>query len=216
MGKTCPRCGLLRVVSAQPCACGYKLETAFTPVLEAQTGGAVRPKSSEPEPAEALESLPTARHWLAQLGVQLGASGIFLALGGLAGVVSAFLPVQSATAAVFGHGSFGSTMVVEDWRGMVGLIGYGLALVLTIVLYPARGLPAKVWGWAGLGVGTLVVLMAGWLLHSCLAGSVRDGVPGLITIEVKPGIGAFLNVLSATAVATGAGLRAVSVFRASQ
>jgi hypothetical protein len=145
MTESCPRCGSLRAEKMKPCACGYLMETAFTPVLDGQATGIVRHEASEPNLDRTIENLPLARHWLVQLCLQLGPSGIFLAIGGLAGFVVAFLPLKSATAAFFGQGGFGSTMVIEDWRGMVGLVGYGGALVLAVMLFPARGLPAKGW-----------------------------------------------------------------------
>src|SRR5207248_6206527 len=64
-----------------------------------------------------------------------------------------------------------SVMVVRDWRGVLCLVGYLAALALAFVLYPPNGLGQKALGWAGVGVGALIALLALWLLVLALNGS---------------------------------------------
>src|SRR6476660_2569364 len=78
--------------------------------------------------------------WLARLG----RSGMFLALGGLAGIISAFLPLMFAS--IQEQGSDGGVVihnttvqVDQSWQGMLSLVAYLAALLGAVVLYPAQG-----------------------------------------------------------------------------
>ena len=100
-----------------------------------------------------------------------------------------------------------SVLVIQDWRGVICLLGYVAALALTYVLYRPDGLAQKALGWAGAGVGALVTLLALWLLVGALGGS--SSLSGFgASLRVSVGIGAFLNLLAAAAVAAGGVLKA--------
>jgi hypothetical protein len=156
--------------------------------------------------------------WLARLGL----SGKLLAIGGLVGVIAVFLPLISMSmqmpggANVFGGkagvsipsvGVSQSVMVLQDWRGVICLIGHLAALALTYFLYLPNGLSQKAFGWAGAGVGALLALLALWLFVSALGGSSSlSGFGGLFKVSI--GIGAILNLLASAAVAAGGVLKA--------
>jgi hypothetical protein len=96
-----------------------------------------------------------------------------------------------------------SVMVLQDMRGVLCLVGYLAALALAFVLYPPNGLGQKTLGWAGLGVGAFITLLALWLLVAALGGS-----GSLMGLKVSVGIGAILNLLAGAAVAAGGFLKA--------
>jgi hypothetical protein len=154
--------------------------------------------------------------WLARLGL----SGKILAIGGLVGVVAVFLPLLSMsvqTQLPGGANLFGgkgavnlpavsasqSVSVVGDCRGVLCLVGYLAALGLTVALYPPNGLGQKALGWAGIGVGAVVALLALWLLALALSGS-----GGMMGFRISVGVGAVLNLLAGAAVAAGGFLKA--------
>jgi hypothetical protein len=154
--------------------------------------------------------------WLARLGL----SGKLLAIGGLVGLIAVFLPLVSMSfqmpaggASVFGSkggvnlpaiSTSQTVRVVQDFRGILCLLGYVAALALAYVLYaPTTGLNPKTFGWAGVGVGAVVTLLALWLLLGALGGSGSLG-----GFQISVGIGAFLNLLAAAAVAAGGALKA--------
>jgi len=181
--------------------------------------------ASEQVPSSVLappapSQIPPLQAWLGRLGL----SGKLLAIGGLVGAIAVFLPLLSMSiqmqapggANVFG-GKGGvnlpavstsqSVMVVGDWRGVLCLVGYLAALALAFVLYPPNGLGQKALGWAGAGVGGLIVLLALWLLVLALNGSAGlTGFGGSFQISV--GIGAILNLLAGAVVAAGGFLKA--------
>jgi hypothetical protein len=154
--------------------------------------------------------------WLARLGL----SGKLLGIGGLVGLIAVFLPLvtmsfqmpASGGASMFG-GKGGvnlpavstsqSVMVIRDFRGILCLLGYVAALALAYVLYAPTGLNPKTFGWAGVGVGAVVALLALWLLLGALSGSGSLG-----GFQISVGFGAILNVLAAAAVAAGGALKA--------
>lgn len=164
---------------------------------------------------------PPALPWFARLGT----SGKLLALGGLAGIIAAFLPLASVSLELGGQqGGFNpfealggnsgvnlsvdkTVMVVEDWRGKVGIAAYLAAMVLAFVLYPPTALGQKGHCWAGVGVGLVVVVLAIWLLIVVFDSS-STNLMGMVGIKAKAGIGAFLNLLAGAAVAAGGFLKA--------
>jgi hypothetical protein len=164
--------------------------------------------------------VPPLQAWLARLGL----SGKLLAIGGLVGVIAVFLPLLTMSiqmqapggANVFGGrsgvnlpgvSSSQSVLVVGDWRGVLCLVGYLAALTLAFVLYQPNGLTQKALGWAGVGVGAFITLLALWLLLAALNGSAgMAGFGGSFQISV--GIGAILNLLAGAAVAAGGFLKA--------
>ncbi len=173
----------------------------------------------------ANEQAPT-QPWFARLGL----SGKLMAIGGLAGIIVAFLPFMSVSVQMEGAGDpFGmlggrgggnqptisitsmsvneTAMVVENWRGMVGLVGYLAAFVLAFVLYPPNGLGQKALCWRGVGVGLLVAVLAIWLLVLALDTGSAD-LMGMGSVKSTVRIGAFLNVLTGVAVVAGGFLKA--------
>jgi len=161
--------------------------------------------------------------WFAQLGL----SGKLLIIGGVAGTIAAFLPLISVSIAMQAPGgtdpfgmlggkggvNFGgvtvskTAMVVEDWRGKIGLAGYLATLVLVFVLYPPNRLQQKALGWAPVGVGLLVGVLSIWLLALALDTGSAD-ILGMGFIKPKTGAGAFLNVVAGVVVAAGGLLKA--------
>jgi hypothetical protein len=172
--------------------------------------------STEQVPSSVLAptlQLPPLQAWLARLGL----SGKLLAIGGLVGVVTVFLPLLSMSIQMqLPAGAKGlsnlpsvsqSVMVIRDWRGVLCLVGYIATLALAFVLYPPNGLTQKALGWAGAGVGAFIALLALWLLILALNGSsALTGFGGSFQISV--GIGAILNLLAGAAVAAGGFLKA--------
>ncbi len=139
---------------------------------------------------------------------RLGLSGKLLALGGAVGVIAAFLPLVSVSVQLMGLMSANKTaMVVGDWRGMVGLVGYLAALILAFVLYPPNGLTQKALAWAGVGAGLLVAVLAIWLLVLATDTGGAD-MMGMGSVKASPGFGAFINVLAGAAVLVGGLLKA--------
>jgi hypothetical protein len=100
-----------------------------------------------------------------------------------------------------------TAMVVENWRGKVGLVGYVAALVLAFVLYPPQGLAQKALSWAAVGAGLLVAVLAIWLLVLALDTGSAD-LMGIGSVKASVGVGAFINVLAGAAVAVGGFLKA--------
>jgi hypothetical protein len=175
--------------------------------------------SSVPTPPAQLQLQPL-QAWLARLGL----SGKLLAIGGLVGVIAVFLPLLSMsvqTQSLGGASPFGgragvslpevssstSVMVLRDWRGVLCLVGYLAALALAVVLYLPNGLAQKGLGWAGVGVGAFIALLALWLLILALNGS--SSLTGFgASFKISIGVGAILNLLAAAAVAAGGVLKA--------
>lgn len=150
------------------------------------------------EPIPSAPAKPT-QPWFARLGL----GGKLLAIGGAAGIIVGFLPLMSASAEMMGMMRVNQTaMVVDDWRGMICMLGYLAALVSTFVLFPPGGLRQKERCWAVVGIGLLVVLLAIWLLMRVLATGSAD-MMGMGSLKSTVGIGAFLNVLTAGTVAAG-------------
>jgi hypothetical protein len=158
--------------------------------------------------------VPPLQAWLARLGL----SGKLLAAGSLVGVIAVFLPLVSMSFQSAGAGNpfvgknavnlpgisaSQSVMVVRDFRGVLCLLGYVAALALAYVLYQPKPMGPKALGWAGVGVGGFIALMALWLLLGAFSGS-----GGLMGFQVSVGIGAILNLLAAATVATGGFLKA--------
>jgi hypothetical protein len=175
--------------------------------------------SSAPAPLAQAQVQPL-QAWLARLGL----SGKILAIGGVVGIIAVFLPLLSMSMEVPNFGGtnpFGgkggvnlpavstsrSVMVISDGRGVLCLVGYLATLALAFVLYPANGLRMKYLGWAGLGVGGFIALVALWLLASAFNGSAGlSGFGGSFQISV--GIGAILNLLASALVTVGGFLKA--------
>jgi hypothetical protein len=142
------------------------------------------------------------------------------------GVIAAFLPFASVSVQMQGPGGadpfgmFGgrgggqpamsvnkTAMVIENWRGAVGLVGYVAAVVLAFVLYPRQGLTRKALSWAAVAAGLLVAVLAVWLLVLALDTGSAD-LMGMGSVKSSVGFGAFINVVAAVAVAAGGLLKA--------
>jgi hypothetical protein len=174
------------------------------------------PSSVSTPPAPPQIQLQPLQAWLARLGL----SGKLLAIGGLVGVIAVFLPLVTmsfqmsapVSAKVFGGkaavslpavSTSQSVLVVGDFRGVGCLFGYLAALAFTVVLYPSNGLGQKNLGWAGVGVGALIALLALWLLVGAFNGS-----NSLMGFQITVGIGAILNLVAGAVVAAGGFLKA--------
>jgi len=173
-----------------------------------------------PSSVPAAPQVQPLQAWLERWGL----SGKLLAIGGLVGVVAVFLPLLTMSLqlpTLGGSSGFGgkggvslpavstshTVIVVRDWRGVLCLVGYLATLALAFVLYPPGGLVQKTLGWAGLGVGAFIALLALWLLASAMSGSA--GMIGFgSSFQVSVGIGAFVNLLAGAAVAAGGFLKA--------
>jgi hypothetical protein len=176
--------------------------------------------ASEQVPSPAPEQM---QQWFARLGL----SGKLLAIGGLGGIIVAFLPLVSTSVAMPGPGGanpFGmpgnmgganqlvmsinkTVAIVEDWRGKICLAAYLAAVVFAFVLYPPNGLRDKALCWGGVGGGLVAVVLAIWLLVLALDTGSAD-LMGMGIVKASVGIGAFLNVLAGAAVAIGGFLKA--------
>ena len=78
--------------------------------------------------------------WLAWSG---WSSKLFL-IGGVLGLVAAFLPLVSLSMQMMGMLSGSQTlMVVDEWRGKLAIPGYLAALAFALVLYPPGRSPAR-------------------------------------------------------------------------
>jgi hypothetical protein len=152
--------------------------------------------------------------WLARLGL----SGKLLAVGGLVGILAVFLPLLSFSMQVEAPGAKGSVslpgfgvsqsvLVIQNWRGVICLLGYLAAVALAYALYQPNGLVQKSFGWAGVAVGALLALLALWLLVLAFNGSSTLSGFGA-SLKVSVGMGAILNLLAAAAVAAGGFLKA--------
>ena len=132
--------------------------------------------------------------WFTRLGV----SGQFLLLGGAAGVIVAFFPLVSYSAKLI---EFPGVMVIDDWRGLLTVIGYLAAIVLAVVLYPVGGGAQRKHTWAALGLGGVLILVGVWLFLTAVRAS-----GGLFAGDTSAsvGLGAILNLVTAGAVLTGA------------
>jgi hypothetical protein len=86
-------------------------------------------------------------------------------------------------------------------------VGYLATLALAFVLYPPNGLGQKALGWAGVGVGAFIALLALWLLILALNGSAGVATFGG-SFKISVGFGAILNLLAGAAVAAGGFLKA--------
>jgi hypothetical protein len=191
-----------------------KLQTLRGKIMQTETDVTPAPTSDAPSP-EAPSPLAA---WFARLGL----SGKVLTFAALAGIIAVFLPLLTVSMSVQmpmpglkinqigasqpGLSNSKSTMVVEDWRGQIALVGYIAALVLAFVLYPPKGLGQKALCWAGLGAGALVALLALWALIVVLNAGSND-LMGMAMLKISPGIGAFLNLAAGIGVAVGAFLK---------
>jgi hypothetical protein len=168
----------------------------------------------------AITSSSPLQAWLARMGL----SGKLLAIGALVGVIAVFLPLVSVSVQV--PNTLGTTLtkgkgsvkipsldvsqrvlVIQDFRGVLCLLGYIAALALTYVLYAPTGLQQKSFGWAGVGIGGLTALLSLWLLIGAFSGS--SALSGFgASLQVSVGLGAIVNLLAAGTVAAGGFLKA--------
>jgi hypothetical protein len=92
-------------------------------------------------------------------------------------------------------------MVADDWRGKVSLPGYLAALAFAWLLYPPGRSPARPLAWAGVAVGVGLVLLGGGLLIGTLQSRGASDMMGMASAQVTPGVGAFVNLAAAAAIA---------------
>jgi len=150
---------------------------------------------------------------------RLGPSGKILCIAALLGVIGTFLPWATFSmempaikgfgkvAPITGISTSKSTMVLDDWRGKIQLLGFAGALVLGVMLYPAGGLTQKNLCWAAVGVGGVTCLLALWMLIAVLNAGGGADMAGFMGFKITPGIGAFVSLLAAAGVAVGAFLK---------
>jgi hypothetical protein len=139
--------------------------------------------------------------WLSRSGW----SGKLFVVGGLIGLVAVFLPLVSVSMEMMGFMRANQTaMVVDDWRGKVSLVGYLAALVFAWLLYPPGRSPAKPLTWMATGVGAVVGLLGIWLLIDTVRSRGGADMMGMMSANSTPGVGAFVNLAAAAAVAIAA------------
>jgi hypothetical protein len=158
------------------------------------------PDSPPPSP----RSGSPAAEWFARLGL----GGKLLLFGAAAGVIATFLPLLSVSVNLGPFQGSQSAMVLDDWRGIVCLLGYLAAVALAVLLYPATRRPDRNVAWAAVGVGTMLVLLALWLLILAARSGSGVGLGDAGAARVSIGIGAILNLLTAGTVAAGAVIKA--------
>ncbi len=142
--------------------------------------------------------------WLARSGW----SGKLFVAGGLVGLIAAFLPLVSFSAEMMGFMRANQTlMVVNDWRGTVSLIGYLAALAFAWLLYPPRQSPAKPIAWTATGIGGVVLVLGIWLLINTFRSRGGGDMMGMGSVNLTMGIGSFVNLVAAGAVASAAMLK---------
>jgi hypothetical protein len=144
---------------------------------------------------------------------RLGISGRLMLIGAAVGIVSCLLPVSSSTVS----GSLGqmagirgshSVLVVEDWRGVMGLLGFIATIVFCFLLYGTRGPGNRALCWAPVGIGAVLALLALLLLIAVLRVTQTAGFAGLAEVKISPGVGAFAYLITAAVVTAGAMLKA--------
>jgi hypothetical protein len=167
--------------------------------------------SSEPPPITPLP--PSEPFSFGQWWNRLGLSGRLMLVGAALGVVSCLLPATSSTVS----GSLGqlaaiqgsrSVLVVEDWRGVIGLLGFVATIVLCFLLYGARGPGNRALYWAPVGIGAALMLLSVLLVVAVLRVSQTAGFAGVAEIKISPGIGAFAYLITAAVVTAGAVVKA--------
>jgi hypothetical protein len=137
-----------------------------------------------------------------------GTSGRLLAGGAALGVVAAFLPLVSISMDMMGGmmKGGGTSMVIDNWRGVATLLGSLACGAFAILLYPPRRSPAKNLCWAAVGVGVVVLLLALWLL--IMAARTGSGMDMMgMSMKTSMGIGGVVNLLAGAAMAAGAVLK---------
>jgi hypothetical protein len=144
--------------------------------------------------------------WLSRSGW----SGRLFVAGGLIGLIAAFLPLISFSMEMMGGFMSGNQtlMVVDDWRGKVSMPGYLAALAFAWLLYPPGWSPAKLLVWIGVGVGLGLVLLGMGLLISTLQSRGGSDMLGMASARMTPGIGGFVNLAGAAAVAAAGMIKA--------
>ena len=144
--------------------------------------------------------------WVARSGL----GGKLIAGGGVLGLVAAFLPLVSVSMNMTGVSLMGgnrTSMVVDDGRGMASLAGYLAALAFALLLYPPDRRPAKGLVWGALGVGAVLAVLGLWLLAAAARSRGGADFMGMMDMRVSLGVGAFVNMAAAAAVAVGAMLK---------
>jgi hypothetical protein len=143
--------------------------------------------------------------WLSRSGW----SGKLFLVGGLLGLVAAFLPLVSFSMQMMGGFMSGNQtlMVVDDWRGKASLVGFLAALAFAVLLYPPERSPAKPLLWIGIAVGVILALLGLDLLIGTLRSRGGSDMFGMASASLTPGIGSFVNLAAAAAVAVAAVLK---------
>lgn len=135
---------------------------------------------------------------------RLGLGGKVLGIGAAVGILSTLLPAVTVSLGPMSD----SVMVMRDWRGIICLLGYLASIVFVVVLAQPGQSGNKGLGWAALGTGGLVALMALFLLIGATSDASNAGRLGGMGMSVSIGIGTILNLLAAGTVAAGGFLKA--------
>jgi hypothetical protein len=136
-------------------------------------------------------------------------SGKLFLAGGVIGLIAAFLPLVSFSMQMMGGFMSGNQtlMVVDDGRGKASLVGYLAALVFAFLLYPPGRSPKKPLVWIAIAVGVGLVLLGGDLLIGTLRSRGSADMMGMASTSLTPGIGSFVNLAAAAAVAVAAAFK---------
>ena len=147
----------------------------------------------------------TSAGWLSRTEL----SGKLFVVGGLLGFIAVFLPLVSSSMEIMWYmSSFQTSMVVDDWRGKVSLLGYLAALAFAWFLYPPNGSPVKLLTWAATVVGAILLLLGFSLLFDTIRSRSGGNLMRIASIDITPGIGSFVNVAAAAVVAWAAMIKA--------
>lgn len=128
--------------------------------------------------------------------VMLGAAAV--------GLIAAFLPAVAVTISVFGSTTTESLAVWRDWRGKLDLLAYIAVGVMAGWTLRKPDRPVKKLALACLITAGVALLLAAWLPLSI---SGNTGVAKELA-SISIGLGCYVNVLAALALAVGAALQA--------
>lgn len=158
---------------------------------------------SSDESREKIFFLPDGlRNWFERLGT----SGQLLLFGGFFGLQACLSnPLWTFKSQAFDSPISASVSILDDWRGVVCLLGNAGILALLYFLYPADKQKhlARCGAVVVLAVGCAVC--ATWLFVDVVTHS--HPLTGSHITDIRTGLGGYLNAASGIAVVIGAGLK---------
>lgn len=168
--------------------------------------------STEPMPPSPAP--PPAAFNFADWWQKLGLSGKLLLGGAVVGVIAVFLPLISFSMKAGPISSSGSAAAIDHWKGVLILLAYVGAGIMTFVFYKSRPdvQQRNVVG-ATVGLAGIALLLALWLFIDAARAASRTTIAaGPVQVDfaggVSIGMGGYLILLSGLAVAAGAFLKA--------